>query len=462
MWVFFIPLVYGITIVTSPWVPLVNCTLGSSDRSAFSGYYIDLVNKIAKSLEWYESEWTFTCMSYEDMISAVESGTADIAVGCISITNARLKTLKFSTPTLDSGLVLLTINNSPSLFWLVFMPFDYTLWLSIMILIVVHSHLIWMAEQHQDGPIQIHYSAGILEALHHSLLSLLLLGDLKLRTLTGFAVQIAYWIMGVIIIAAYLSNISAILSIDWLSSDIESYKNITDSKVGGFADYEVELKLYSSNVVTYEWTFEASQLMVRDLHNGKIQAAVLPYTSAIYLSQSNCDFLVVGERFIIDYYAFAFSLEVDNILYQNVTQQNLELYLTNYHRNLENKFAFVTTTGTCDYSVDIPLGLSSMGGLWSVLIIIAVFGVFWVFIYKRHERHIDEIFEDKTMVIKNKDLRRAAEIDLQSKFESILRSSEDKLIQKIKDFQVAMKINAMASLEFKEALAGFGEKLKST
>ena len=49
-----------------------------------------------------------------------------------------------------------------------------------------------MAEQHNDGPLHINYSIGILESLQHSVLSLFLLGDVKLRTIIGRVTQIAF------------------------------------------------------------------------------------------------------------------------------------------------------------------------------------------------------------------------------------------------------------------------------
>ena len=61
------------------------------------------------------------------MITAVKTGEADIAIGVISITTERLKTMRFSTPTYDSGLIIITLKDSLSLFWLFFQPFDYTI-----------------------------------------------------------------------------------------------------------------------------------------------------------------------------------------------------------------------------------------------------------------------------------------------------------------------------------------------
>jgi ABC-type amino acid transport substrate-binding protein len=264
-------------------------------------------------LKW--DDWSLECLSFDNMISAIQNGSADIAMGCLSITSDRLKFMKFSTPTYDSGLVLVTIKENLTSFWLFFEPFDYTMWSTVVMIIIINSHLIWVAEQHEDGPISTNYSIGILESLQHSILSLLLLGNLRLRSLTGKFIQISYWCIGLSLILCYLSTISAILSIDWLSSKIQSYQDIQTIPLGGFSDYETVLRLYNSDFYSYNWTFENSENMITDLSAGKIKAVALPYPFALYLSKSDCKFLIVGQRFVADYFAFGFRLNIDNGLY---------------------------------------------------------------------------------------------------------------------------------------------------
>ena len=198
--------------------------------------------------------------------------------------------------------------------------------------------------------------------------------------------------------------------------------------------------------------------MVNDLKNGIIDVAVQPYPYAIYLAKSNCDYIIVGQRFIIDYFAIAFSQNASGSLYFNVTQVNLDLYLAGYHRNLENKFVLVSSTATCDYSADIPLKFMDIGGLWVSLVICTLAGFIGALIYNKKCKRLETKIIGATTILKSVDLKQAAEIDLLSKFESQLISSEHKLIQKIKDFQIAMVKNSQSSSEFKETLNSFAQK----
>lgn len=318
-----------------------------------------------------------------------------------------------------------------------------------------------MAEQNTQGPIHATYSVGIIEAIQHSALSLFLISDMKLRTLSGRIIQLCYWFMGLLLLGVYLSNISAILSIDWLSSDIESYENIKNEKVGVFEEFQDELSIYCSKVVTYEWSFENSQKMVKDLESGHIKAAAMPYPFALYLSKSNCDYLIVGKKFMINYFAFAFPKDFNDTIYRSISRANLDLYLANYHRNLENKFVLVTDTGTCDYSADIPLSLQNFGGVLIIIFSQIGFGFcLWPLIKLKLNRTSPDQVDDLKKKRDEVDLNQAAETDLISKFDKILKSSEHKMKQKIKDYKEVLKVNSSFHHEFKEILSDFAGNFK--
>ena len=367
--------------------------------------------------------------------------------------------MKFSTPNYDSSIIILTKKSVLSLFWLIFLPFDATLWGFLFFLGVIHAHMIWIAEQSEKGPVETKYSRGILKCLQHSYMSLFLMGDLKLKTVPGRLVQICYWFTGLIILGAYLANMAAILSIDWQLSDIESFESLKGKKVGVFEEFKEEINQYTSEKKTYTWSYEQSVEMVKDLKSGLISAAALPYPFALYLSKSDCDYIIVGQRFIIDYFAFAFPQNFNDTAYRLITKVNLDLYTRHYHRNLENKFVLVTDTGTCDYSADIPLNFNSIGGIWLVIGLECIAGLIIALLIKFKKKNDEEVDSIKPTK-KSIDLKEAAEIDLISKFEKILRSSEQKMIQKIKDYQYILSKSSESHYELRETLEYFSQQIK--
>lgn len=451
--------VSSLKIVTSPWAPLVNCTIGSSNFSQASGYYVDLISKIMLNFPSEYKDFDFECMEFDKMISSINNNEADLAMGCISISEIGLQNAKFSTPTYDSGLVLVTMKNKLSLFWVIFQPFDYSMWVFIIILIVMNSHLVWMAEQHEDGPVHINYVIGIIECLQHSLLSLFLIGDLKLRTVVGRTIQIAYWCLGVVIIVSYLSTITATLSINWLSSNIESYEDIKDKKIGTFSYYLKSLEVYSKYPVSYDWSYSEAEKMLDDLRDGVIDAAAMPYPIAVFFAKSDCDYLIVGQRFIIDYFSFVFSENIDDFILRKVTQLNIELYQINYHRKLENKFVLVSSTGACNYSASIPLTVEAIGGMWAALLCSSVFGLAGAIFYKKKLQNLEIDVVNSLKEKKKKNLLQAAEVDLVTKFEKRLRNSEQKFTQKIEDLREALGKNLELATLLKQSIyqsAGIG------
>ena len=199
--------------------------------------------------------------------------------------------------------------------------------------------------------------------------------------------------------------------------------------------------------------------MMNDLINGVIDAAVLPYPFAIYFTSTNCKFLNVGQRFISDYFAIGFPINGNDTLYNSVNQANLELFNQNFYRNLENIYVLVASTGTCDYSADFPLSIYNFGGLWTGFIIAVVIGFVGAGIYKKQFKTLQKFMIGKDPATKSVDLQLAADLDLKSKFSKILKNSENKLIQRVKDIQITIQKSSSRCSEFKDTLASFEHRL---
>lgn len=67
------------------------------------GFDIDLLNEICKR---NAIKYTITVTSFQDMLKQVQEGSADVAVGCIYVTEQRKEILHFTEKYLDGGLVL--------------------------------------------------------------------------------------------------------------------------------------------------------------------------------------------------------------------------------------------------------------------------------------------------------------------------------------------------------------------
>lgn len=67
----------------------------------FTGFDIDLINAVAKASDF---EVQFIPMSFDELIAEVQTGSIDLAISCITITEDRQKRVSFSKPYIQGGL----------------------------------------------------------------------------------------------------------------------------------------------------------------------------------------------------------------------------------------------------------------------------------------------------------------------------------------------------------------------
>eukprot|EP00878_Enallax_costatus_P030352 GHUV01033042.1.p1 GENE.GHUV01033042.1~~GHUV01033042.1.p1 ORF type:complete len:137 (+),score=4.37 GHUV01033042.1:332-742(+) len=61
-------------VCTSDWAPIVTCA-GLDDQTQYDGFQVALWRKIATDLGWADSDWTFSCVDWTEMINDLLSPT---------------------------------------------------------------------------------------------------------------------------------------------------------------------------------------------------------------------------------------------------------------------------------------------------------------------------------------------------------------------------------------------------
>ncbi|CAG9312295.1 unnamed protein product [Blepharisma stoltei] len=456
MWIFLLPGIYAYTLVTSPWPPMTYCDIGSTDYSSFTGYSIDLWDKVSSYIGF--TNYTIQCFDWDNMMTAILNGNADMSIAGVAIKNQYLSKLKYSTPVYDSGLFLVIKLVDSTSMWIFLKPFDYTFWIAIFFSVLFYAHILWMIERKVNGPIQFQYRKGILESLWHAFASLVFIGAKEIRTLPGKIIQMIYWFTALTLAAAYVASLVANFSVDNYQSSINSYKDIKGLKIGSFVQYKEALEAFQVKVKSYKWDNGNALQILDDLDSGSIDAAALPVPLAIFYAGISCDFKIVGDVFIPEYYAFAFSNDFDETLYNQITLANLVLYENHFHQNLKNKDILASNTTGCDHKASVPLEIESISGVWIILIVIAALGVPMAFIQKKAQEKSEEGDSSKSVVSNRFDNKTAAEMDLISKFERILGGSEQKFSQRMVDLESALNQHNELSDSLEESIKSLNEK----
>ncbi|RDD46624.1 Glutamate receptor ionotropic, kainate 3 [Trichoplax sp. H2] len=332
--------------------------LNGNDR--YEGFITDLLNRLATSLKF-----TYTLQLVKDdsyggynaetnkwsgMVGELTDQDADIAAGAFSISVSRAGEIDFTIPFLDQGATILIKKpevRPPSIFQC-FAPFTGYLWLCILGLIIIlavafftngllnpfdtyglateslpiskltqnmdGSQLVKVREirEWKNGNEETISSLTVGNAIWNSLATFLQQGNDRVPiALSGRITLVAAWIMACIVIATYTANLAAFLTVDSLSSDINSIQKLASQskvKYGTVSGSSVHNFFQQTRISPYYEmashlvNVPSTEVGVNKTRQGNYaflwDAALLSYYKSKY-----CNLITVGQEFRKDGYA---------------------------------------------------------------------------------------------------------------------------------------------------------------
>lgn len=136
----------------------------------YSGFSAKLMQSLAQQVG-FEIEWV-EVKNITEILNAVETGQADVAIGAISITSEREKQFDFSQPMFDGGLQVLVRSDSDTGFGFnnligILSTGALPAFLAALAgLVLIPAHVVWLAERKHENPLfSTHYYPGILHAI---------------------------------------------------------------------------------------------------------------------------------------------------------------------------------------------------------------------------------------------------------------------------------------------------------
>ena len=396
------------------------------------------------------------------MFPLLVTGAGDVAASGLTITSKSVGLFSFSSPTFLSGLQLVTLLPGNEFFWLIFEPFVTSLWIAIFATGAITAHILWIMERQDNPYISMEYRVGILSALWISITSFFSAIDRKVVTIPGRLMMIAYFFISLVLFADYISDLTARLVTRQQRSGIRDYGDLKGKTVGTLMEYGTIMRQFGCKVQTYDQPDIAS--MIDDLKSGVVDALALEYPQALTSSTGDCRLTTAGGIFVPWFYAFAFPLSTDPALVQAISVSNLRLYNQHFHIQLQNLNMIESPDEECSRTIEIPLRLYEVAGLW---VIIATMLVGFIPIYAVYRNYkvdsVEPVEEPRELPEKNKvmDFQSAAKIDLITKFDKILSGSDRKFKQKMKDLECALSQHNENSDLFEDSLIELNSKLKN-
>lgn len=249
------------------------------------GFSVEVWEEVAErtglAYEWQQYD------NVEDVLAAVASGEADLAIGALSTTSDREAVLDFTHPYFESGLQIMTNARSGyslETFWRQIFSRATMIVLGLgLLLAFVMANIILLTEQHEDPRYPRRYFPALWEALWYLLTIVANAEHPKntnkdpIRRVTVFL----FWIIGILFVAQFTATAASLLTVETLKSDIQSVQDLA----------------------------------------GKTVVTVRGTTAAAYLAEHEIEFITVDR--IQDAYPLLAKDEVDAILFDSAV---LEFY----------------------------------------------------------------------------------------------------------------------------------------
>lgn len=312
------------------------------DDGTLSGFSIELWELIATDLGIKTSFQEFDVFS--DMINAVEQGNVDAAIANISITLEREQLMDFTQPIYESGLQVVTRaeNENPN-FLKIIWDSGIIIFLGIAIgVLLIIAHILWFFER--DVPDSRHdyfrdtYLQGVWDAFWWAFI---------IMTMGGFEKEVPHKVISRIIamtwivsslffISTLTAKITTALTVSELQSGIQSYKDLTNRKVGIPESPVVRDFLTDQGISFTEFTTLST--LKSALEQGEVDAIV--HDAPImqyYVTQDTQGILrLVGEVFHPD--AYSILLPDGAALKESIDQTLIKFKQDGTYEELRNKY----------------------------------------------------------------------------------------------------------------------------
>lgn len=324
-------------VVTKPAEPFA-----FDSKGEISGYSVDLWRRVAKDAGL---EFDLTMLkTIPEVLDAVRTGKADVAIGALSITEDREKVLDFTQPFFDeSGLQIAAHGRSSGSAFAVFGTLFNSSTLGVvgimLAILFVVSNLLWLAERKKNPEsFPERYKDGWFESLWWCVSTMLTGGceNLAPRGLAGRLVGVV-WMIGSIALTSYVTaTLAAAMTVNTLSSDVRGLGDLQGQTVatvtGSAADsYLKDLKL---DVHGFDDVASAMDALQRnDVKAVVYDSPILRY----YLSNHpGTDLQLVGALF--EKQAYGFALQIGSPLRKKINQTLLKQDIQQYREDLDKKW----------------------------------------------------------------------------------------------------------------------------
>ncbi|KAJ8298372.1 hypothetical protein KUTeg_024903 [Tegillarca granosa] len=406
-----------VTILEEPYVMYINKSAEekhlTSGKENFKGFCIDLAEKVANHINFTYDLYLVPDGAYgsklpngtwNGMIGELTKNRADMIIAPMTISSARERFIDFTKPYMSLGISIMIKKPSDQVAHVFsFMdPLSYEIWMCILFAYVGVSVVLFLVsrfsptEWHVQDDSNIANDFTISNSLWYSLGAFMQQGcDISPKAISGRIVGSVWWFFTLIIISSYTANLAAFLTVERMSTPIDSAEDLAKQTViqYGSLDFGTTRDFFKqSKVAIYErmWAYMTStspSVFVKKntdgiakvrKENGKyaylIESTLNEYTNM----REPCDTMKVGSN--LDSKGYGIATPIGSELREKLTLAVLHFRESGELEKLKKKWWDNTSecpkTGTAMDSGQTALTLHNVAGIFYILISGLVLAVF--------------------------------------------------------------------------------------
>ena len=242
------------------------------------GFSADLWAEIAQRNGW-DYVWQKND-SFPAMIEGITSGNADVAIANISITSDRERMLDLSHSIYDSGLQIIVPNNEKglSIFKVIWQSGAIQLIGFALVILLIIAHILWFFERNTPNSrhdyFRDDYLGGVWDAFWWAFIIMTMGGFENEVPASKFSRLLAmFWIVASLFFVSTLTaKITTSLTIDQLTSDINSVSDLSGKKIGVGENSAMSKFLDNKNISYIKYKDFLAALAA--VENGELDATI--------------------------------------------------------------------------------------------------------------------------------------------------------------------------------------------
>ena len=385
LWAFFWTSCFSIkTVLTSPYAPFAVCDLDNRATTTFSGFELEFFEHAMSAANFTRGvDYEFKCAGWLEMFDIIEnSNDPDIlgAVAGITIKKSRIKKgLKFSQPTIKTGLSLMYKHQSQTSFFL--RSLSFTLIAIFIISAIVVGILLYFLE---STPV------NVINYIHHALVLFFKIIDFKSLTVASRVLQIFWMYILMILVMLYLAATTIALFNDQNHGGITSLDDIIGLTVLATSIYKEQIQSVGAKFGNFVFGSPDYEESMKAIQAGEGTYWGGDGLWVSYIHEIECGLHKVLTNFV----EFDYGLMMPNITtIEDEQLVNTAITAATTEKSQSQRWSEYVASNTQTRCLNKPLlkkayiSLDEVGGLWEMWLVWLLV-CFVIFLYGHVKRHI--------------------------------------------------------------------------